>query len=573
MVVSTYHFSVDSRMIVCKQDKLLQVLTINLVLYCCLSSRSNYPSAQIHEVGHNLNFAHSGEGSNEYADQSGMMGFSYSQDEGPVMVSETHAISCGVLTFGRLLSYLIFIILVFLLFQCFNSAKSWQTGWYGLSGAHGDKTMEISSADGCIETSLSGIADYETTTNPVLIKVLNPVNSGNDYFVAFNAATGINSGTREAGDQVTVVQVENSGGTDYAKSWLRAKLNGGGSYTIDDLTVEVDSITGSDVANVRIYFGGSCGPATPPPSPAPTTAMPTNEGNNGPQTAIYDASYGAPRCSFGSSCDSDDLLDSRGTMAVSEPNRPNTLNSCTDGNGGTYHEDESLDKIVVSQLPGNVNDMAEGDTVIITATIWCWGNGASDYIDFYYASDASNPVWTQIGQRQQCPGAGAQTVTAEYTLPAGSMQAARVNMLYNSGTPSDNSCTTGTWDDTDDLVFSVKAASQPTDPPSPQPTSSPTSSPTASLVPTQNPTDPPTQKPTPVPSNAPTQKPTTAQPTQNPTASPSSSPSQSPTTAQPTQNPTASPSSSPSKAPSSSPTSSPSQSPTNQVSCTGFMTK
>ena len=34
----------------------------------------------------NLNFAHSGEGDAQYADQSGMMGYSYSQDEGPVMV-------------------------------------------------------------------------------------------------------------------------------------------------------------------------------------------------------------------------------------------------------------------------------------------------------------------------------------------------------------------------------------------------------------------------------------------------------------------------------------------------------
>jgi hypothetical protein len=53
-----------------------------------------YLSAQIHEIGHNLGFHHSGEGSAEYADQSGMMGYSYSQDDGPKM--------------------------------CFNGAKSWQ---------------------------------------------------------------------------------------------------------------------------------------------------------------------------------------------------------------------------------------------------------------------------------------------------------------------------------------------------------------------------------------------------------------------------------------------------------------
>ena len=31
-------------------------------------------SAQMHELGHNLNLAHAGEGSDPYGDQSGMMG-------------------------------------------------------------------------------------------------------------------------------------------------------------------------------------------------------------------------------------------------------------------------------------------------------------------------------------------------------------------------------------------------------------------------------------------------------------------------------------------------------------------
>ena len=39
----------------------------------------NYPSGQMHEIGHNLGLAHSGEeGAAEYADQSGMMGYSVS---------------------------------------------------------------------------------------------------------------------------------------------------------------------------------------------------------------------------------------------------------------------------------------------------------------------------------------------------------------------------------------------------------------------------------------------------------------------------------------------------------------
>ncbi|KAL3760784.1 hypothetical protein ACHAWU_007850 [Discostella pseudostelligera] len=58
----------------------------------------NFVSAQMHEIGHNLGYAHSNEGGASYADQTGMMGYSYGQDDGPTM--------------------------------CFNAAKSWQTQWY-----------------------------------------------------------------------------------------------------------------------------------------------------------------------------------------------------------------------------------------------------------------------------------------------------------------------------------------------------------------------------------------------------------------------------------------------------------
>ena len=58
----------------------------------------NSPSTQMHEVGHNLNFMHSGDSFNEYGDRSCLMGYSYSYDDYPYM--------------------------------CFNGAKSWELGWY-----------------------------------------------------------------------------------------------------------------------------------------------------------------------------------------------------------------------------------------------------------------------------------------------------------------------------------------------------------------------------------------------------------------------------------------------------------
>ena len=460
--------------------------------------------------------------------------------------------------------------------------------------------MEYSSGDGCLVQTLSGIADYETTPNKVLVKVVNPDGSGADIFVAFNAKKGINSGTKEAGDQVTVVQVKGGGGLSYSESTLLGKLGDGGIYTSPDfkdgaepLTVQVDSISGSDSADIKIYFGSGC-TVTPPPAPTnQPTHMPTKAGQSGPQVASFDTGLGAPRCSFGSSCDSEGLLDGRGTITNgNEPNQSNTLNSCTDGGGGSYHNDESIDKIVVTRSDGGGNDMTEGDEVTVTAHVWCWSSGSSDFIDFYHTSDAANPVWTQIGARQTCPGGGAQTVSTSFTLPSGGLQAVRANLMYNSQTASAASCTTGGYDDTDDVVISVKAANQqtaaptqnptpqpssaptpvpsspPTDQPTPIPTSLPTPQPSNSPT-TASPSKSPTQLPTPVPTNSPTSPPSanpTANPTPIPTSLPTPQPSNTPTTASPTKSPTQLPTPVPTNPPTSPPTSNPTSNPTPQPS-------
>ena len=179
----------------------------------------------------------------------------------------------------------------------------------------------------------------------------------------------------------------------------------------------------------------------------------TPEGQNGPQDAVYDSGLGAPRCSTpGSSCDSTTLLDSRGTLSPAEPNQPNTLDTCTDGSSGTYHSDESNDRVVVSTLDGF--DFTEGATVQVDVTVWGWNTGTSDSLDLYYAADATNPSWTLITTIDLTSG-GAQTLSAQYTLPSGALQAVRANFRYN-GSPS--TCGGGNYDDTDDLVFAVNTA-------------------------------------------------------------------------------------------------------------------
>ncbi len=176
-------------------------------------------------------------------------------------------------------------------------------------------------------------------------------------------------------------------------------------------------------------------------------------GSNGPQDAAYDAGRGAPACAVaGSSCDSTTLLDGRANLGP-EPNQPNTLDSCSDGTQGSYHSDESNDRIVVSTLDGM--DMVEGATVQVDVTVWAWNNGSDDTLDLYYAADADNPVWVPINSITP-PGGGAQTLSAQYTLPDGTLQAIRANFRYQG---SASPCSTGTYDDHDDLVFAVKPPS------------------------------------------------------------------------------------------------------------------
>ena len=173
-----------------------------------------YLSTQMHELGHNINLAHANEGGTSYADQTGMMGYSYSQDNGPLM--------------------------------CFNAAKSFQLGWYSAA--------QVVVGDGGSYTGpLGSIVNYQPGSTPVIIKVNDP-GSTTDYYINFNWKSGFNSGTVEAGNLVTVVK-QASEGTGYAESDLVAKLNVGGSYgnalTVGPFSVTVQSISGS-VATVQV---------------------------------------------------------------------------------------------------------------------------------------------------------------------------------------------------------------------------------------------------------------------------------------------------------------------------------
>ena len=169
--------------------------------------------------------------------------------------------------------------------------------------------------------------------------------------------------------------------------------------------------------------------------------------------ASFNASLQAPSCATTAcGCDTGGLVDSRGTIGgKAEVNQPNTLGgSCQDGTTGTYHLDESIDRLTVKSVDGGL--LQPGAAARVNATVWCWGT--ADLLDLYYASNASAPSWTPIATGLACP-AGQLSVTFSRTLTlasAAGQQAVRAQFRYGGAA---SSCTSGAYNDHDDVVFTV----------------------------------------------------------------------------------------------------------------------
>jgi len=182
----------------------------------------------------------------------------------------------------------------------------------------------------------------------------------------------------------------------------------------------------------------------------------------GALTAAYDSTLKAPKCgAVGLSCDTGtSLLLGRAGLGP-EPSQPNTINnSCADGTSGTFHSDESNDRIRVFTTDGS--NFAPGKTVTVQATVWAYSSFTSDHLDLYYAANATAPTWTLIGTINPTA-AGSQVLSANYTLPSGgSLQAVRAAFRYQGSAAA---CAAGAYNDRDDLVFAVGAGAPDTTPP------------------------------------------------------------------------------------------------------------
>mmetsp|Transcript_22689 Transcript_22689/g.47797 ORF Transcript_22689/g.47797 Transcript_22689/m.47797 type:complete len:760 (-) Transcript_22689:153-2432(-) len=435
--------------------------TLNGVAYAFINSWQsvyndfwcNRPSAQMHEIGHNFGFGHSGENA-EYDDQSGMMGFSYDDDEGPRM--------------------------------CFNAAKSWQTGWFSSKSV----TMNIGGdgpTDNCLITDLTGQSEYDAQLSQTILVKMN--RDGDDLFLQYNKATGINSGTLEGRNQVMIVRASGEG-TSYAVSDLLAKLNAGASYVSDDYLGEGKDLTVSFIsvvegkARIQIDYGGVCSGATFAPTPAPCP------GQKQVTVEVTTDNYPA-ETSWSIVKDSTD-------PCVGQDN-PSSLSGTGYDQQNTFYSNEYC--VDEGKYIFTIND-SYGDGI-------CCSYGTGSYKVLYGNTEVA-----------QGGAFGSSETTTFGTCKSVSTPLPTTPPPTKNPTPSPT------------LNPTPVPTPSPTEDPTPAPTNAPTKSPTPAPTdePTLDPTLSPTEAPTPAPTNAPTTSPT-PEPTNDPTLYPTPFPTEAPTPA------------------------------------------
>ncbi|MCY1014978.1 endopeptidase [Pyxidicoccus sp. MSG2] len=199
----------------------------------------------------------------------------------------------------------------------------------------------------------------------------------------------------------------------------------------------------------RARAGDSCGTSAYSATSSFTTTTVCT-----PVAAAFDTTRQAPTCGTVCGCDTGTaLVNGRGTLSGgAEPNQPNTIaDSCADGSTGTYHSDESIDRVVIKTVDQGA--FAVGKQVTVEVTAWCWGT--TDALDLYYTTNAGTPAWTALTTNQACTAGGvARVFTHTFNLgTTAGTHAIRAQFRYG-GTAS-SACVSGSYNDRDDLVFGV----------------------------------------------------------------------------------------------------------------------
>ncbi|WP_164020740.1 Ig-like domain-containing protein [Pyxidicoccus trucidator] len=153
-------------------------------------------------------------------------------------------------------------------------------------------------------------------------------------------------------------------------------------------------------------------------------------------------------------CDSGTLLNGRGPVGP-ELYAPNTLQgACADGTSGTFHVDESVDRIRIFTFDGT--PLAPGKPVRLETIVWAFSGFAEDHLDLYFAPEAQSPVWSLVGTFTPVA-SGMNVLGTTFTLPASGasgLQALRARFRYQ-GVAAPCTSNGNTFDDHDDLVFRV----------------------------------------------------------------------------------------------------------------------
>lgn len=298
----------------------------------------------------------------------------------------------------------------------------------------------------------TGVAPNGIELHPVLDIQFNPGSGGQNF--ALSASPGTVSAYPGASATTTITETPSGGFTGSVAltasglpTGVTASFSPSSTTGTSTLTLNVGSAVATGTYAVTVKgTSGSLSHTT-------TVNLTVLAASGGGQTAVYNSTLKAPGCAtVGSACDSGpSLLLGRASLAGgAEPNQPNTINnSCADGTSGTFHSAESDDRLVIASADGG--PLTAGKSAKITATVWAYGT--TDALDLYSAADANSPSWVFLSTIKPSA-SGAQTLSTSFTLPSGGLQAIRANFRYQG---SASSCSTGAYDDHDDLIFAVNS--------------------------------------------------------------------------------------------------------------------
>jgi Gametolysin peptidase M11 len=178
------------------------------------------------------NLHHAGEGTNEYGDQTGMMGYSYSKDDQ---------------------------------YMCFNAVNNYQLQWF--PSQVGDVDTSATMADQSFV--MNGVETAGASGKMIAVRLKNvflehqntdsgaPVQEWRDIYIGYNYAStsGINRESAEYKNRVTIHQKDPTKPYAAAKSWLLQALTVGQVYTIPNFD------NAGQGRNLHIQFVGVSGSA------------------------------------------------------------------------------------------------------------------------------------------------------------------------------------------------------------------------------------------------------------------------------------------------------------------------